>query len=323
MSVPLPAQPNLRYLRTRAKKLLKLHRNKDPDACAILRLLRRFSVSSPEQILSADIALSDVQYAMALQYGFESWKKLAAFVESCSSVSTGPRGELQIPVDSSCKIAFVPIPAGVFYMGSENGGEEERPVHLVTIAKPFYMGKYAVTQEQWQKIMGTTPSRFEGALNPVEQITWDKCQVFLSKLTDASPGKTFRFPTEAQWEYACRAGTKTAYSFGDSPDAIEGYAWVGSNSESRTHPVGEKKPNAWGLHDMHGNVWEWVQDRDHFNYSGCPVDGSAWTDSGGSFHVVRGGSWDDVPKFCRSSSRPALWPAPESMRYGFRVMCEM
>ena len=128
------------------------------------------------------------------------------------------------------------------------------------ITKPFYLGKYLVTQEQWQAVMGNNPSHFKGPKNPVEQVSWDDCQEFLDKLNAKvrhATGGGFQLPTEAQWEYACRAGSTTRYCFGDDESQLGEYAWYNANSESKTHPVGEKKPNAWGLYDMHGNVWEW------------------------------------------------------------------
>lgn len=116
-------------------------------------------------------------------------------------------------------------------------------------------------------------------------------------------------------------GTETGFHFGDDPDLLGDYAWVAANSEGTTHPVGLKKPNSWGLYDMYGNVWEWTQDRDHANYEDAPVDGSAWEAAGGRERIVRGGSWDDKPAFCRSAARPQFSPAPKPIRYGFRIAC--
>jgi len=154
------------------------------------------------------------------------------------------------------KLTFVLIPAGSFMMGDADGESCDKPVHQVRITKPFYLGKYEVTQEQWQAIMGTNPSDFKGAKNPVENVNWNDCHAFLTKLNEkvANTGKKFVLPTEAQWEYACRAGTTTQYSYGDSAEELGDYAWSRSNAGRTTHPVGQKKPNAWGLYDMHGNV---------------------------------------------------------------------
>ena len=132
----------------------------------------------------------------------------------------------------------------------------------MTITKPFYLGKYEVTQEQWEAVMGSNPSHFKGPKNPVEQVSWDDCQQFLVKLNAKSGGQGSKFvlPTEAQWEYACRAGSTGKFCFGDDEKQLGEYAWYEANSGDKTHPVGEKKPNTFGLHDMHGNVWEWCQD---------------------------------------------------------------
>jgi formylglycine-generating enzyme required for sulfatase activity len=136
-------------------------------------------------------------------------------------------------------------------MGSDSGDSDEKPVHKVTLPQPFYLGKFEVTQEQWQAVMGSNPSNFKGPKLPVENVSWEDCQGFLAKLQEKT-GRKFVLPTEAQWEYACRAGTT-----GDYAGNLDAMAWYDRNSGSTTHPVGQKQPNAWALYDMHGNVWEW------------------------------------------------------------------
>jgi len=171
--------------------------------------------------------------------------------------------ELVVDLGGGVKLEMVLIPAGEFLMGSPDSDKDafdyEKPRHRVRITKPFYLGKYLVTQEQWQAVMGNNPSYFAGRRkNPVEQVSWDDCQKFLGKLNGKfGEGRgRFQLPTEAQWEYACRAGSRTRFCFGDGEDNLGEYAWFGNNSGIEgTHPVGKKKPNAWGLYDIHGNVW--------------------------------------------------------------------
>ena len=173
-----------------------------------------------------------------------------------------PPKELAVDLGGGVKLEMVLIPAGEFLMGSpdsDDGAElNEKPQHRVQITKPFYLGKYPVTQEQWQAVMGDNPSHFKDPKNPVECVSWNDCQQFVGKLNKRSSDQTgaFKLPTEAQWEYACRAGSTTRYCFGDDEGGLGDYAWHLNNSGGRTHPVGEKKPNAWGLYDMHGNVLE-------------------------------------------------------------------
>ena len=168
------------------------------------------------------------------------------------------------------------IPAGEFMMGSpesvDDADDRAKPQHKVRITKPFHLGVHEVTQAEYEKVMGKNPSNFKGARNPVEQVSWKDAVEFCKRLT-AKESMTYRLPTEAEWEYAYRAGTTTRYSFGDDPASLGEYAWYGDNSEKKTHPVGEKKPNTWGLHDMHGNVWEWCADwYDRDYYADSPAD---------------------------------------------------
>ena len=228
--------------------------------------------------------------------------------------------ETSVDLDNDVKLEMVLIPAGEFLMGTPGASGDEQQ-HRVRISKPFYLGKFLVTQDQWQAVMGNNPSRFKGPKNPVEQVSWDDCQQFLDKLNAKSgPGRgKFQLPTEAQWEYACRAKSTSQYCFGDDEARLGEYAWYGNNSGSKTHPVGERKPNAWGLYDMHGNVWEWCQDwYDGGYYAKSPMDDPAGPTTG-SDRVYRGGGWDYPARYCRSAFRHGLVPGIRDRDLGFRV----
>jgi formylglycine-generating enzyme required for sulfatase activity len=219
---------------------------------------------------------------------------------------------------NSIGMEFVLIPAGTFMMGSATGNADERPVHRVTLSKPFYMGKYEVTQEQWQAVMGDNPSMFQVDLRqPVEQVWWDDVFTFIGKLNAMEGGEKYRLPTEAEWEYAARAGSTTAYSFGDDPQRLGEYAWYKDNSGDRTHPVGQLKPNAWGLYDTLGNVWEWVQD-----WYGPYPDGPV-TDphgpSSGTHRLRRGCGFNNFAEFCRTANRYSV-PGYRDYFLGFRLV---
>ena len=232
-----------------------------------------------------------------------------------------PEGrEVAVDLGHGVSLGLVRVPAGSFRMGSEASGSDEKPVHSVTFAEPFYIGKYAITQEQWQAVTGSNPSGFPDPRNPVEQVSWNACQDFLKKLNDKT-GRMFALPSEAEWEYACRAGSTTEYCFGDAESGLGEYAWHDSNSGDTTHPVGQKKPNAWGLYDTHGNVWEWCEDVSHGSYEGAPADGSAWLQGGDhGVRVLRGGSWGLNPGYCRSAHRLRAAPMDAWYRYGVRVV---
>ena len=216
-------------------------------------------------------------------------------------------------------IAMVQIPAGGFIMGSEKY-DDEKPSHSVYI-RSFLMGKTEVTQKQWQDVMGSNPSRFTacGPECPVENISWNEIQEFIAKLNQKT-GQKYRLPSEAEWEYAARAGTTTEWSFGNDESKLGNYAWYERNSGGKTQVVAQKLPNAFGLFNIHGNVWEWTQDCWHRNYAGAPADGSAWvTGCYGNNRVLRGGSWSNSPGNTRSAYR--YWNGPEDRYsyFGFRL----
>ena len=219
---------------------------------------------------------------------------------------------VQLPDGKEIQFEMVDLPGGDFVMGGSSS--YEKPIHKVQIA-PFAIGKYQVTQAEWKAVMGGNPSQFNGDRRPVENVSWKDVQEFLTKI-----GNGYRLPTEAEWEYACRGGTTTEYSFGDDESQLGEYAWYYNNAGSTTHPVGEKKPNQFGLYDMHGNVWEWCQDHWHNNYKGAPDDGSAWVKDGkAALRVIRGGGWFNNAVSCRSANRNGHEPGARPDYLGFRL----
>jgi formylglycine-generating enzyme required for sulfatase activity len=235
---------------------------------------------------------------------------------------------MAIDLGGGVRMELVLISAGEFMMGSpdseRHAGSDEKPEHRVRITKPFYLGKYQLTQEEWQRVMSGNPSFFKGPRNPVEGVNWDRCQAFLGRLNQqyARAGGTFRLPTEGEWEYACRAGSSTRWCFGDQEGSLEDYAWCVTNSGSSTHPVGQKRPNAWGLYDMHGNVWEWCSDWYDVEYYGESPRNDPTGPSSASYRVCRGGGWDGRARFCRSANRDFNRPGSEYSFLGFRVCLE-
>ncbi|MCZ7358356.1 MAG: SUMF1/EgtB/PvdO family nonheme iron enzyme [Candidatus Methanoperedens sp.] len=217
---------------------------------------------------------------------------------------------------------FALIPAGNFMMGS-NESDREKPVHKITISKAFYLGVYPVTQQEWKAVMKNNPSNFKGENLPVERVSWKDVQEFIKKLNEKEGTNKYRMPSEAEWEYAARAGKTTRYSFGEDESKLGIYAWYEENSGGKTHDVGQKKPNPWGLYDMHGNVQEWVQDSWHENYNGAPADGSSWESVDGSYRIIRGGSWNRSAGGCRSALRNHEKSDHPSNFLGFRLVRDL
>ena len=266
---------------------------------------------------------------------------LAAVVLLCVGVSSLLADELAKPtevqvtkektIENSIGMKFVPIPAGTFTMGSpaaEKGRFDNETQHQVTLTKSFYMGRTEVTQGQWKKVMGTEPWKGqdyvqEGDDYPAVYISWDDAVEFCKKLS-AKENRVYRLPTEAEWEYACRGGTKTAFSFGDDEGELSKYAWFDFNADSigedYAHQVAQKLPNAFGLHDMHGNVYEWCSDW-YSEYPSGPLTDPQGPNTGSS-RVLRGGSWRFVPLFVRCAFRSYNSPFRRSGSNGFRLLLE-
>lgn len=250
----------------------------------------------------------------------------ACIVGFSGCVDSEPK-ELPENYTNSLGMEFVLIPAGEYQMGSPSYEgkvfDSNSPVHNVTIKKPFYMSKYEVTQKEWAEIMGSNPSYFKGDDLPVDSVLWPEAQKFILKLNikeKVKDSEKYRLPTEAEWEYACRAGTTTRFSFGDENQDLMEYGWSAYDANETSHPVGLKRPNPWGLYDMHGNVWELTQDSWHSNYTDAPSDGSAWSEENPTVFVGRGGSWLDGPNLCTSSFRGSNSVDARVSCLGFRLV---
>jgi formylglycine-generating enzyme required for sulfatase activity len=222
-------------------------------------------------------------------------------------------------------LEMVNLPAGEFLIG--DASDYDAPSHQVKV-NSFAIGKYPITQEQYQAVMGTNPSHFKNnPQNPVENVSWDDAIEFCARLSKLTVRK-YRLPTEAEWEYACRARTTTRYYFGDDANQFQSrdYAWYYGNSNNTTHPVGQKKPNAWGLYDMSGNVWEWCEDDWHDSYKNAPDDSTAWINNDNrsqSRKCLRGGSWGFSPYRCRSAYRNYSDRRDTRLNdIGFRAVCD-
>jgi formylglycine-generating enzyme required for sulfatase activity len=246
-------------------------------------------------------------------------------------------------LDNEVALEMVSIPSGKFLMGSPDKEAQriknESPQHSVTVAT-FFLGKFAVTQSQWKVVAGfpkvnidlkPDPSNFKGAKRPVEQVSWDDAVEFCARLSKQT-GRKYRLPSEAEWEYACRAGTTTPFHFGKTITTdlanYDGNYTYGSGSKgqyrNQTTDIGSFPANAFGLYDMHGNVWEWCEDTWHENYNGAPIDGSAWLNSNNNnrSRLLRGGSWVNDPEYCRCAFRSfSDSDVRNSNIVGFRIVC--
>ena len=248
--------------------------------------------------------------------------------QTTATLTPAPNSTLPATTTNSIGMVLRLISPGNFVMGSpdseidHNLAEDplrhpvdETPQHKVTLTKPYYLASTEVTQSQYEAVMGTNPSNSLGTTRPVEKVSWKEAQDFCKRLSETE-SKHYRLPTEAEWEYACRAGTTTAYYWGSNPD--ETYAWTNDNSGEKTHEVATRKANAWGLYDMSGNVAEWCQDwKGNYNAAAQTDPPGA---AGGEFRVIRGGSWAAYPLPFRSAARYGATPISLIDFVGFRVV---
>ena len=230
---------------------------------------------------------------------------------------------ISIPVKDGISIDMVRVEAGTFTMGATpemkdpDYDYDEKPTHQVTLTNDYYIGKYEVTQALWQAVMGSNPSKFKGDNLPVENVSWKDCQEFLSKLNNTT-GKTFRLPTEAEWEYAARGGKKNRGYLYSGSNNISDVAWYSDNSDNKTHAVGFKQANELGIYDMSGNVYEWCQDRKGSYSSSSQVNPTGA--ASGSYRVRRGGYWSSSARYCRSSDRSSSSPGYRDFDLGLRLV---
>jgi formylglycine-generating enzyme required for sulfatase activity len=266
-------------------------------------------------------------------------KLLADARAAAAPIPSTPVAQPVSSVAPVINMAFVTIPAGTFQMGSlgsEVGRYSNEALHTVTISRSFEMQTTTITQRQWFDVMGNNPSDFKDQKyckndyvvisgvslcpnNPVEQIFWNDAQGFIQKLNARGDGYVYRLPTEAEWEYAARAGTQTAYFFGNDVSQLGNYAWFDGNSGSQTHAVATKPANGFGLYDMHGNVWQWVQDWYGGDYSsGSVIDPSG--PSSGANRVFRGGCWSDGARYLRAAFRFSRGPDYRHRYVGARLV---
>lgn len=278
-----------------------------------------------ERVKSCEFEVVNVRIENAATIVLQREKKVAECVE--------------VPLAGGVSLPLVKIVGGSFLMGTPTGeigrSPDEGPQHLVQI-RTFYLGKYPVTQSQYRAVMGKNPSFFQGENRPVENVSWYEAMEFCHRLSEMT-GRGFRLPTEAEWEYACRAGTTDPFCFGGTITselanykATYGYgqveplgAGVGGQWRQETTEVGSFPANNFGLYDMHGNVWEWCLDHWHENYEGAPTDGSPWLEKEEELpRVIRGGSWSDTAYYCRSGVRLFALPDFKGQLIGFRVACD-
>jgi formylglycine-generating enzyme required for sulfatase activity len=273
---------------------------------------------------------------LKLAHAQESPISIGAFLTSLSVTTQSQPELLVLDIGDGTKIELIKIKHGSFMMGASPSEkyafEYEKPQHHVTLTHDFYLGKHVVTQEQYQAVMGANPSYFSGngkgkgrvdGLNtqrfPVETVPWCDANEFCRKLSRLT-GRDFDLPTEAEWEFACRAGSSTTFYFGDAEQDLRDYAWYAANSQQRTHDVGTRKPNRWGLYDMNGNVWQWCKDwydQDYYSHSAKEDPPGPET---GDNRVMRGGSWLAHARICRCASRGWEDPLQGNHNIGFRVV---
>ncbi|MCX5769051.1 MAG: SUMF1/EgtB/PvdO family nonheme iron enzyme [Candidatus Hydrogenedentes bacterium] len=308
---------NLSHLRTLKLRCCPALENLSP--LENLRDLEELDIAYCESISNFGTLTGLSQVRILIAPGCDATRECGGSIGSGSSRISGSD---YVEMGGRVPIKMVWVKGGEFEMGSPDTDrdryDDEGPIHKVKLEEGFWMGATPVTQEQYESVMGMNPSNFVGAQKPVEGVSWFDANEFCRRLSERS-GVTYSLPTEAQWEFACRAGSQCRFSFGSANRCLGSYAWFSENSRNGTHPVGSKRPNASGLYDMHGNVWEWCQDVWHHEYDCSSVDNAARALTSRSYRVTRGGSWGSGPSSCRSAVRGSDLPTYSSCYLGFRV----
>lgn len=223
---------------------------------------------------------------------------------------------LRLDLTEGVILELAEVPAGTFLFGTDDGEDDEKPQHTKRIDSPFYIGIYEVTQEQWEAVMNSNPSRIRGFNLPVNMVDWFDCHLFLTALNQRFSQLHFRLPTEAEWEYVCKSGGSRTYQWGNHPEEIDSHAWTSGSPDAALHAVGQKKPGPWGVYDLHGNVWEWTETV----YAEGHDAGAVLYEE---LQVIKGGGWRGSAEDCRCSNRGAAGREGGSMFIGLRIVAEM
>ena len=322
--LPEYSQPSLADIKTLESEALQAQVDGNLETAQVIwrSLVKSYSNKAIDNLIKIGIALDKNQTSIdanQTKISQPSTPKIIEIEKQTNQIKKEEKPKFIIEdLGDGIKLEMVYIPVGEFMMGS-NEYDDEKPTHKVTLQE-FYMGRYPITQAQYQAVMGENPSYFKGKNNPVDSVSWNMAQKFRQKLSQKT-GRNYQLPSESQWEYTCRAGNQGKWCFGDDKSKLKDYAWYDDNANNQTHPVGEKKPNSWGLYDMHGNVWEWCQDDYTDSYENTPRNGESHREKFMQYIVFRGGGYNLRTNYCRSAFRNRDMRSNAYNNNGFRIIC--